>query len=337
MIFPAEMRRWVKLMDNREKGSNNDLKSKSNEIPESEKSDLEISKRDLSASENPATDSSDLDEIVTLARRFYATGFPNPDRSGCPAPGEIGKAVSSGRAPGKELREHLFECSECFSEYRQSLAQSRNERAEWRRFASMITSIPVMKRVWMPAITFGLMLVGVIIWRQFTINAPKESIAGQNPPAARNDGAGESTKKKNSETLNAQTAELAKPQGKQEATGGISRSLNTREKPAKDLELDLAENTIFRRSEGANSEFVLPAILTRLNLRLPETSLAGKYKVGLINEVGDVLLSETAVSRDGAVLSVTLDLSRVTPRRYRLRVARNNEAPNYFEVVVRKR
>jgi hypothetical protein len=44
--------------------------------------------------------------------------------------------VSEGQAPGQALREHLFECSECFSEYYQGLAQCRqapNEAAPRKR------------------------------------------------------------------------------------------------------------------------------------------------------------------------------------------------------------
>jgi hypothetical protein len=69
----------------------------------------------------------DLDpkELESLAWRYYATRFPNPQRRGCPTPGEIIKVVSERQAPDEALREHLFECSECFGEYRQALAQCR--------------------------------------------------------------------------------------------------------------------------------------------------------------------------------------------------------------------
>jgi hypothetical protein len=77
----------------------------------------------------------DAEELVSLARRCYATNFPNPHRIGCPPPGEIIKLVSERQAPDQALLEHLFECSECFSEYRQALAQCQpapNE-AAWRK------------------------------------------------------------------------------------------------------------------------------------------------------------------------------------------------------------
>jgi hypothetical protein len=64
----------------------------------------------------------DAEDLAPLARRYYATRFPNPQRLGCPSPGEITKVAPRRRAPDQALRERLFKCSECFGEYRQALA-----------------------------------------------------------------------------------------------------------------------------------------------------------------------------------------------------------------------
>ncbi len=82
----------------------------------------------------------DAEALVALARRYYAIRFPNPKRLGCPPPGEIMKAVSRRQTPDRALREHLFECSECFCEFYQSMAQHRpvskksRGRSDWSRF-----------------------------------------------------------------------------------------------------------------------------------------------------------------------------------------------------------
>src|SRR5262245_25793974 len=65
------------------------------------------------------------EELASIARRYYAARFPNPQRFGCPSPGEISNVVRLRQIPDQTLREHLFECSECFGEYRQALAQHR--------------------------------------------------------------------------------------------------------------------------------------------------------------------------------------------------------------------
>src|SRR5882672_3689180 len=75
----------------------------------------------------------DAEELVSLARRYYAASFPNPHRLGCPPPGEIIKVVGQRKAPDQALREHLFECSECFGEYRNELAHRLEpDKVTWR-------------------------------------------------------------------------------------------------------------------------------------------------------------------------------------------------------------
>ena len=78
----------------------------------------------------------------------------------------------------------------------------------------------------------------------------------------------------------------------------------------------------------------LPATRASLVLRLPETGVPGKYKVSLINAFGRPLLSNVALSPDGAKLRVTLDLRRVPPKKYRLRLWRNGEAPAFYDVII---
>src|SRR5262249_26163228 len=80
----------------------------------------------------------------------------------------------------------------------------------------------------------------------------------------------------------------------------------------------------------------LPAARAHLVLRLPETGAAGNYTVSLVDPFNHTLLSSHAASRDGAKLRVTLDLRRITPKKYRLRLSRENEAPAYYDVIITK-
>src|SRR5262245_9555208 len=97
------------------------MMSQSRDHPE--KADATKEERELNAPESPEADDPGEDEIIALMRRYYATGFPNPGKFGCPPAGEIAKVVRRRRAPDQALHKHLFECSECFREYRQTLAQ----------------------------------------------------------------------------------------------------------------------------------------------------------------------------------------------------------------------
>src|SRR5262245_28831912 len=137
-------------MDTEEKGNKDLLKPLSSDHPQSEKPEPRKGEREMRA-----FDDLDADEIVTLARRHYATGFPNPQRRGCPPPGEILKALSRGQTPDQSLLAHLFECSECFVEYRQALAQSRDEVAGSKTLVSIFTLRRVLAAVILLSIFFG--------------------------------------------------------------------------------------------------------------------------------------------------------------------------------------
>jgi hypothetical protein len=323
-------------MDNKEKGINNEMKSQSSDHPVTEKNDSVNVERDLNALEDPAPDAPDMDEILTFARRYYATSFPNPQRLGCPPPGEIVKVVSRRRAPGDALREHLFECSECFGEYRQALAQIRNEVVGWQRLVSILS----MKRLSILAVVlFLLVFGGRLIWRNLTPGALNEQVTRSNPSSGQVDGAGAAAPNKTDAPLTAgtMTARVETPPVKRRAVGGNSRSSGRPESGVKTIEVDLDNYQVFRRSQEEKPPILLPAVHARLVLRLPETGAAGKYTVSLINAFGRALLSEPALSPDGAKLQVKLDLRRVTPQKYRLRLSRKGEAPAYYDVIVRRR
>jgi hypothetical protein len=105
----------------------------------------------------------------------------------------------------------------------------------------------------------------------------------------------------------------------------------------KTIEIDSEHFLALRESQEKKTIISLPASRASLVLSLPETAAAGKYTISLVDAFGRVLLSTLAVSHDGARLRVTLDLSRVAPRKYRLRLSRKDEAPAFCDVIVKKR
>jgi hypothetical protein len=316
-------------MDNQEKGINNEMKSQSSDHPETEKTASGMEDRESNALGSACPDVTDMDEILTLARRYYATGFPNPQRRGCPPPGDIVKVVSRRRAPDQDLREHLFECSECFGEYRQALAQLRNEVVGWKRLASIFT----LKRVSASAVILLVVFAGRSMWRKTTPDDRHEKITSSNPSGAQMPTPSPTLNKSDAPL----TTEIAKTSVKRRVMVGKSRSSGRAEPSLETIEVDLDNYPAFRRSQEARAPFVLPGARANLILRLPETGAAGIYTVSLIDAFGSVLLSEPAVSRDGAKLPVKLDLRGVTPRKYRLRLSRKGEAPAYYDVIIRRR
>jgi len=322
-------------MNNKEKGVNNEMKSQPSDHSVTEKTDPGKEERELKPLDDPAPDAPDMEEIVTFARRYYATGFPNPQRRGCPPPGEIMKVVSRRRAPDQALREHLFECSECFGEYRQALAQLRNEVVGWKRLISGFTLMRVSTSA---VILLLLVLAGRLIWSKLMPDGRSEQIGRSNPSGAQiRDAVEPKPNKTTGQAPDApSSAEIAKLPVNRRVIGGASRSLKIHEPGAKTFDVDLDDYPVFRRSQEEKPPVVLPAIRARLVLRLPDTAAAGKYTVSLIDAFGKVLASEPAVSPDGDTLRVNLDLRRFPPKKYRLSLSRTGEAPAFYDVIIKR-
>jgi hypothetical protein len=303
----------------------------------------------------------DAEKLAALARRYYAARFPNPQRLGCPPPDEISKVVRSRHVPDEALREHLFECSECFGEYRQALAQSRPapDEAAWRKLLVSIFASKRSAAALAPVIlilsSLFLIFIGISILRKSAPEVGKT--AGSAPSDARAGGPGESTSNPAAVTI----ATIPKPTGNDRAIAGSWKLLGIPAPGIEIIDVDLDNYQVFRRSqterltpaseeqsgrgaaqlsgepvEASPGEKVisLPATRARLVLRLPETGVPGKYTVSLINAFGHPLLSDSAFSPDGARLQVTLDLSRVSQKRYRLRLWRNGDAPAFYDVII---
>src|SRR5215475_6012071 len=127
----------------------------------------------------------DTEGLASLARQYYAARFPNPQRLGCPPPGEIIKVVMSRQAPDEALREHLFECSECFGEYRQALAQSRPapDEAAWTKRLVLIFASKGSAMALTPAIlilsSLSLIFIGILILRNVVPEAGQIASSAQ--------------------------------------------------------------------------------------------------------------------------------------------------------------
>lgn len=66
-------------------------------------------------------------ELVAAAARLFRTGFPNPDRIGCPAREALMDLArrGPGSGEGRGVVDHLTCCSQCFVEYEQFLRRER--------------------------------------------------------------------------------------------------------------------------------------------------------------------------------------------------------------------
>jgi hypothetical protein len=72
-----------------------------------------------------ATSKEEILVIHQIARNRFSNDFPNPKREGCPGKESFEKMIGEKKLPGEDLRNHLFGCSECFSEYRELIERSK--------------------------------------------------------------------------------------------------------------------------------------------------------------------------------------------------------------------
>lgn len=297
----------------------------------------------------------DAEELTLHARQYYSARFPNPQRIGCPPQGEIAKVVDQRQIPDEALREHLFECSECFGDYRRELAQRmRPAPAEnwWMDRRPWILKISGASAVLI------LLLFTILIWPNPKPEAAKDAVSSSSLQESRaGDGAGQPPNQSNATGI----AESPKPLGDELAMAPPSRPSAGAE--AIDVDLDNYQN--FRQplneppasasEDQSGREDVklheppaveangpsfgeniisLPSTHANVILRLPETGTRGKYNVSFIDAFGKTLWSTSAYSKDGSKLRVSLNLRRISPKKCRLRLARNGEAPAYYDVII---
>src|SRR5258706_13842729 len=62
------------------------------------------------------------DEWSAAAVDYLSNAFPNPTRDGCPPREAILRAASSVDVVAGDVRAHLFQCSECFKDFRAARA-----------------------------------------------------------------------------------------------------------------------------------------------------------------------------------------------------------------------
>src|SRR5947207_15746639 len=92
--------------------------------------------------QRPQPDSSrandDVEDLISSARDYFSSDFPNPARISCPPGDEIERIIKSNKLPPDRLREHVLGCSNCFQQYHQMLAARDKNRIKplsaWQRF-----------------------------------------------------------------------------------------------------------------------------------------------------------------------------------------------------------
>ncbi|MGB9180871.1 MAG: hypothetical protein WCB68_16690 [Pyrinomonadaceae bacterium] len=298
------------------------------------------------------------EELISRAREYFASDFPNPERGDCPASGSWSARVQAGLMPDEKLRAHLFSCSECFGEYRTAML-ARESEAPARATAGWTSPLAALFTRFRAPIFAGavalvlLALAGFYLWQgRKQENAPIVARNNPVPDAPANNNAQSNpavpvttpslplTSTIRSEPSPpimqpAPTLRQTNPSPRQR-----SGEQNGRELVAmKTVTVDLEQYTALRdveESNGAPGPIILAAQRTRLKLKLAEGSLAGPFTISVVDEADKARATTRARSSTGTDLSVILNLAKLPPGKYRLYVRRDGEAPSYYPVVVEK-
>ncbi|HZF37553.1 MAG TPA: hypothetical protein VE715_01910 [Blastocatellia bacterium] len=269
-------------------------------------------------------DLDDSEKLILIARKHFATRFPNEQRAGCPAPGVI-RAARADQPPGDELRDHLFRCSECFNEYsaatRDYYQQTGGDTAAGNWRTKLLNALSKWRLPLLASAAASLLLAaGLFIQRR----EPSESLQSgytrsQPAPVA-------SAGNPLTPVPPASTARQTPDSGLEKPRMAESLAINL------DLNRYKALGDVIRGGSLREEErkIKLPPRRALLKLRLRKGSEAGRYRISVVDPYSNRLIEITARSRDGKSLNAFLDLRRAARTAHRLRVERGDDMNEYL-------
>jgi len=238
-----------------------------------------------------------VEDLVSVARDYFSTDFPNVARIECPR-NEIEGVINSSRLPQDRLREHILSCSNCFRSYQQTLSARQPDRitllSPWKRF--LVSARQPQFVVACVVLIFILASVAVIYVRR---GEQPGSVVAEN-----------------------------------KSTGSPSESVTEH---SRDLLSQNANNSVeihfdeYHLRGDKNAEET-PAEARRgpaqFMITLPQGSPVGEYSVFLVDAFDKTVRKTTSQSPDGKMLVVKLDLGKLPYDRYRLCLSWQAEARN---------
>jgi hypothetical protein len=272
-------------------------------------------------------DLTDPEKLILVAQRHFANRFPNESRVGCPMPGVI-QAARHDLPPVDELRDHLFQCSECFNEYRETMRDHYQRRTASNTVAldRRTKVISLLSRWRNPALAGAtaivLLAAGLSYWRRDQ-TAPLQSSVDR-PQRAPVASAGNPLTPRPPAQPAGQTAKPVREKPRLAKNLAINLNLDLNQRSA------LGDNNRGGLRRDPDPTIKLPPRVTRLRLRLRDGSEAGLYQITVVDPHSAPLTSTTAHSRDGSSVEAVLDLRNAFEVAHRLRIERGDDMNEYL-------
>ena len=298
--------------------------------------------------------------FVNAAGEMYAEENPNPARAGCFSDLVIRQMAISAKLPDDSVMNHLFECSDCFREYRRALAAARQINLEskrsWRELVKVYTAKMAFAGLSL-ALLAALILftyLGIrekesdeIVKTTGTSNvAPPFDNSLNAPPEKKteNNQAEQDLKDTMPDIRSSRSPEKQKPGQTTDYPRNAAEKNKTQKSQNNSLPKDVALNLVLndagvlRNAAGQqasqNSPLALPAANVRLNIQLPGGFSDGRYKITIVDAFGQSLTGQDAVMNNGRLVAESLNLRNLKARASKLCLQRNAEIPDCFNIEV---
>jgi hypothetical protein len=275
-------------------------------------------------------DLDDPEKLILIARKHFATSFPNESRAGCPAPDMI-RGEPADRPPRDDLRTHLFRCSECFNEYSAKIRnyshQTGSATAAGVWWTKLIDALSRWRLPLFISITASLLLTAnLLIQRRQQTESPQTSFTRSQPtpvasvvfPPAPVPPAPNARQTSGSKLIKSGPPDPQRPMD----SVAINLDLNRYNALG-----DAIRGGSLREEER---KIALPPRRALLKLRLRKGSGAGRYRISVVDPNSRQLVGTSANSHNGVSVNAVLDLQRAATTAHRLRVERGDDLNEYL-------
>jgi len=254
-------------------------------------------------------------DLLETAVEYFSKAFPNPTRQGCPHLNRLRELASSSDPISGDVRAHLFQCSECFREFRDArlAVVSSTQRGSPGAIRSTWRPTAMVAAVAVTVLAIGL---GRVSWSDFGFDrgARQQEAAGADPRSS------------------------ASPTGSEAPTRFESHGSARGSAPTLRIELRPAS---VRRGTTESIESTSPPISiqpgpNRLEIELPDDYPVGAYRIAIVDAFDEVLIEVTALAVKQSLVA-QLDASHLDSGRRFLRIQHVEQPPDYVPIIVSRR
>jgi hypothetical protein len=245
------------------------------------------------------------DEWRDAAVDYFSTAFPNPTREGCPDRERLRQSAMSADVVTGDIRTHLFQCSECFTEFRSArmagVSVSQRAGAGAPASSRRLRAIAAIAAVTILFVGISVLLRDGVDYRIGSRSGRASGRGGDSSPASSVAGPREST---SVVRIQVQVSSMRRgtPQSPESATASIA---------------------------------IQPGPM-RFEIALPDGYPEGVYGLAIVNPFDEVFVETRGVSVEHS-FAAFVDASRVPAGRGFLRIDHAGQPPDYVPIVVGRR